>query len=98
MMLKKLIIIEDRGWYAITDDSGDSYWYGVKQFEVVDENERCLKRVRMQVKCIADHLANLTSGKIYDYELVDDGSGCYEITDDLHVAHWYGKKQFEVIG
>ena len=27
---------ETRGWYAITDESGDSYWYGKHQFEVVE--------------------------------------------------------------
>lgn len=87
-----------RGWYAITDDSGDSYWYGKKQFEVVDESKRRLRRVKMQVKCIVSHLPDFTFGKIYDCDLVDDKSGCYEVTDDLNVARWYGKKQFKVVG
>lgn len=34
-------IDDERKWYGITDDSGDSYWYEQCLFEIVGKKDKC---------------------------------------------------------
>lgn len=51
----------------------------------------------MKVKCIVDDRVDLTLGKVYEVEMVDEQKGWYGITDDSGDSYWYGKHQFEVV-
>lgn len=51
----------------------------------------------MKVRCILSKCVDLTPGKIYKVNEIDEEHGWYGVTDDSGDSYWYDKDWFEVV-